>query len=162
MKPSPSPTTLDRLEGLLATLLAAINGLVDALLPIIESVDNNPHRPWVERTRLGDRFWTIIRQLFALTARTAPESLAENPTFPPIPPRAPSQKCVKTLRAKHPTATLSPRQLAKRLAVLLHALLCLAAEANAALTPAFHHHAAQLRVIAGCNALPPQTWETTG
>ena len=159
MKDATPPATQRRLLDL---LLAAINGIVDALIPIIDTVDNNPNRPWLERTRLGDRFWAIIRELFALTTRIEPESLPEHPTFPPIRPHTLRPNRAPAQRARFPTATLSPRQLAKRLAALLYQLLCLAAEANAAVTPEFNRLATQLRTIAGCDARPPQTWETTG
>ena len=150
-------------ESLLARMIAAIYGIIDALVPVIETIENTQTRPWVERTRFGDRFWAIIRELIALTIRIEPESLAENPTFPPLRPRAPRPAPANPRpRARFPKTTLSPRQLAKRLATLLHKLICLAAEAQAALTPDFHHQATQLRTLAGCDRLPPQSWETSG
>jgi len=155
-------------ENLLARLIAAIYAIVDALVPVIETIENTPNRPWVERMRFGDRFWAIFRELFALTNRIEPEILSTNPTFPPLRPRAPGS-CTKgrarPARAPRPlysTTPISSRNLAKRLAALLHQLLCLAAEAGATLTTEFHHHAAQARAIAGCHALPPQTWERAG
>ena len=136
------PATQDRFLDL---LLAAIYAIVGALEPVIMTIAHTPDRPWVERIRIGNRFWAIIRELLALTLRIKPEILSTNPVFPPTRP-----------------LDLTPRQLAKRLAFLLHQLECLAAEANAALTTAFHHHANIIRAIAGCDCLPPQTWERAG
>ncbi len=151
-------------HGLLASLLAAIYAMADALAPVMHTIARTPNRPWVERTRYTARFWAIIREFLALTARIQPESISENPSFPPLRPSAPRPAPATTRpRARFPKSTLSSRQLAKRLAALLHKLICLAAEANTALTPEFHHLATELRLISGCDRLPNlQPWETTG
>jgi len=149
-------------DNLLDLLLAAIYCIVGSLEPVIHTIATTPGRPWVERIRIGHRFWAIIRDLLALTTRIKPESLSENPIFPELRPRAPRPDRARAPRPRYPTATLSPRQLALRLAALLHQLLCLAAEAGAALTATFQHNANIIRAIAGCDRLPPQTWERTG
>jgi len=158
MKDATPPAMQDRL---LASLMAAIYGIMDALLPIIETIENTQTRPWAERTRFGDRFWAIIRELLALTIRIKPEILSTNPIFPQNRPCAPRPGRPARIRNTRPL-DLTPRQLAKRLAALLHQLACLAAEAGAALTANFHHHANFAQAIAGCHALPPQTWERAG
>ena len=152
------PATQDRFLDL---LLAAIYAIVGALEPVILTIAHTPDRPWVERIRIGNRFWAIIRELLALTLRIKPEILSTNPVFPPTRPCTPRPGRPARIRNTRPL-DLTPRQLAKRLAFLLHQLECLAAEANAALTTAFHHHANIIRAIAGCDCLPPQTWERAG
>ena len=148
---------------LLNLLLAAIYGMDDTLFPTLQTIAHTPNRPWVERTRFTNRFWAIIRELIALTTRIKPENLTTNPIFPTPRPRAPRPTDpAPRIRAPFATAPLSPLQLAKRLAALLHQLECLAAEVGLALTATFHQQANLIRAIAGCDLLPPQTWERTG
>ena len=147
---------------LLDLLLAAIYGMADTLFPTLQTIAHTPNRPWVERTRFTNRFWAIIRELIALTTRIKPEILTTTPAFPILRPPPRPARTTPQLRAPIAKAPLSTRQLAKRLAALLHQLECLAAEVGLALTATFHQQANLIRAIAGCDLLPPQTWERAG
>lgn len=156
---------------LLARLIAAIYGITETLIPIVQAIATKPGRPWQQRTRLQARFWVIIRALLALPLRIEPGILSNNPTFAPPRPKTlltPAQSPPTPKPTAHPRTTppgMTPRQLAQRLLILLVQLERLAIEAGIALTAPLHRHAAQARAIAGCNALPPQpqsSWESTG
>jgi hypothetical protein len=162
------PATRPHLQArLLARLIGAIYGITEALVPIVQAVTSKPVHPWQERMRYSNRFWAIIRELLALTIRIQPGTLSDNPVFPPIRPRKPRPAAPAPTREVPPlpqspftppayhSAPITPRKLAQRLALLLHQLECLAAEAGAALTAPFHRHAALARTIAGCTVCPP-------
>ena len=159
---------------LLARLVAAIYGITETLIPIVQAIATTPGRPWQQRTRLQARFWTIIRAFIALPLRIQPGTLSANPVFAPPRPKTRTNPAQAPAAPKPTTPPrprspgMTPRQLAQRLAFLLLQLERLAMEAGTTLTAAYHHHAARARTIAGCHALPSQslspqtTWERSG
>ena len=161
-----NPTTQRRLTAL---LIGAIYGIANGLLPIIDAIAAQPTRPWHQRASLAARFSAILQQLLALTARIRPATLSRNPSFPTPPTLRPAARPATANpiipRPPAPARLLSARQLAKRLASLLHQLQQLAAEIGETLPTAIHRHIARARIVAGCNALPTRahpSWETAG
>ena len=160
-----TPTTRNRLTAL---LIGAIYRIANALFPLIDTIVQQPTRPWIQRKRYADRFSHIIQQLLSLTARIRPQSIRRNPTFPQTtqpPALAPTQSPRPTTpRPQAPARLLSARQFATRLAILLRQLEQLAAEIGAALPQTILRNVARARTIAGCDALPPKikSWERAG
>ena len=160
----PTPTQ----HRLLAQLVAAIYAMVDAIRPVIQTLERQPTRPWQQRASLSARFYAILRDLLALTTRIDPASLSPNPVFPAAHPRTtpPSRTGTPARKRPHPASVppLSARRLAQRLANLVRQLMALAAEAGIALPDRLRRHAARAGAIAGCHALPASriTWESTG
>ena len=168
-----NPTTQRRLVAL---LVGTIYRIANGLFPVIDTIARQPGRPWQQRARLADRFSRILQQLLALTARIRPASLSRNPSFPILPKRptlsaaaqpspASTHSKPAPLRLPAPARLLSARQLAQRLATLLHQLEQLAAEIGAALPATIRRMIARARTLAGCNALPAMhspSWERAG
>ena len=172
-----NPTTQRRLMALLTGALYAI---ANALFPVVNTVMQQPTRPWLQRANYADRFSRIIQKLIALAARIRPETLSRNPTFQtnpqqparPTPAALPKQPGpLRPLAPLRPARPLSPLQFAQRLAKLLRQLEQLAAELRTALPATILRNAARARAIAGCHALPSpadptatpnRTWERAG
>ena len=166
-----NPTTQRRL---MALLTGAIYAIANGLFPIIDTVMQQPTRPWLQRANYANRFSRIMQQLLALTARIRPETLSRNPTFapPPEPPAKPPAAAqpkqpapIRPLGPLRPARLFSALQVARRLALLLRQLEKLAAEIGAALPPTIRRNITRARTLAGCHALPRlahPTWERAG
>ena len=167
-----NPTTQRRL---MALLTGAIYAIANGLFPMIDTIMQQPTRPWLQRANYANRFSRIMQQLLALTARIRPETLSRNPTFPTPPgrpaqpaPAAPQPKQpapIRPLGPLRPARLFSALQVARRLALLLRQLEKLAAEIGAALPPTIRRNITRARTLAGCHALPRlahPTWERAG
>ena len=169
---------------LMALLTGAIYAIANGLFPMIDTIMQQPSRPWLQRANYANRFSRIIQQLLALTARIRPETLSRNPTFATLPgrtaqpspaaPQAQQQPApirplgpLRPLRPLGPARLLSALQVARRIAILLRQLEQLVAEIGAALPGTIRRNVARARTLAGCNVLPSQlmphkSWERAG